>query len=1130
MTNQSNKKKSGKKQSHLYVKIPLKILKWTFLSIIVIGLLGGAAVLGLFFASVNTVPAVDFTSGTHLLDKHSEIVDQNGNLIEKIQTEQFRTIVSLENISQSAQDAFVAIEDKRFVEHNGIDVKRIVGALIADIKAGTVVQGASTITQQTVKNLYLQEYVIKDYGTLTNLFKDVDRKIKEATLAMELEKFYSKEQILEAYLNTIYLGQGAYGIEEAAQVYFSKPASDLTIAESAFIAGITKGTTKYSGYKTVKPQDYDPTTMKAVGEVEILGTSYVAIINQNTLDRQKIVLSEMKNQGVITEAEYNLALQEDIAESMQPGNRKSSEVNTSYFNDYLIGQVIDDLIDEYGYSRQYAQNLIYTGGLRIYSTMDVVMQRQMEDIFASFDEIMYDYREDKDRNDIPFIANKVNDNGDILNIQYESSAERAAREKQKLPEPKGSVIYYFVDSDYIYNEDTRQVEQRYTNQNYLSEDRELIIPESEYTFSESGNLIITSKRINYRNLDIANYYTFNYPLIDEINHQLLTGILSYADLDMDRINESLKDYRVGSESEEIAYPQFTTHTRGYIRKLEDEDYISDSENKSVSILKAFLADNPEFYRIAENGDLLISPRFLYINTTGAVQPQASSVVMDYHTGYVSALMGGRDLEGAKIYNRAIDASRQPGSSIKPLSVYTPALDNGYTASSVVDDLPHYIDDVNSGPLPGTTDQFAKIMWPTNWYGSSNTNKQDDYYGYVTLREAVKWSMNVPAVTFLEQLGIEKSMDYLKKFHVIETKAPNEDSFVQKFENPSQNDEGLAPLALGGLTEGITNLRLTAAYGAIANQGTYTEPIVYTKVLDANGEVILSKQPQRNTVVTPQVSYIMTDILNDVVNTGTGTRARITDDNKGIPVAGKTGTTQNNADTWFVGFTPYYVSAAWIGNDDLALKLDYSSSLGKYLWKPVMTAAHENLDDRDFPVPTGIKEVYVDGVSGKLPTSLSELDPRGSQIYLEKFIEGTEPTTFDDVHIEVVIDPYAYSDILVEAALDAEGNPRVDENGETVLQYRTPYEEATPLCPAALTQTMVFLDRDYNPANHGGYIPKDFIYQRPSEKCHLHNPLTMTGYSYDEFGNVIFDTTPPGETPTTEESSPDTEGTDDTNED
>lgn len=1125
MTNQSKKKKDGKHPSHLYVKIPLKILKWTFLTIIVVGLLGGAAVLGLFFASVNTVPAVDFSSGTHLLDKHSEIVDQDGHLIEKIQTEQFRTIVTLENISQPAQDAFVAIEDKRFVEHNGIDLKRIVGALIADIKAGAVVQGASTITQQTVKNLYLQEYVVKDYGTLKNLFKDIDRKIKEAYLAIELEKYYSKDQILEAYMNTIYLGQGAYGIEEAAQTYFSKPASELTVAESAFIAGITKGTVKYSGYKTVAPKNYDPSTMTAVGEVEILGTSYVAILNQNALDRQKIVLNEMRKQSIIDESQYQLALKEDIGQAMQPGSRKSNEVNTSYFNDYLIGQVIDDLIEEYGYSRQYAQNLINTGGLRIYSTMDLDLQRKMEDIYSNFDQVLYDYRENTDRNDIPFIANRVNESGDILNTQYESSSERARREKEGRPAPVGSVLYYYVESEYVYNEETRQIVQRYNNENYLSADRELIIPEDEYRFDEAGNLVISSKRINYRNLDVTNYYTFNYPLLEEINHQLLTGILSYADLDLERINDSYQDYKKGSESEKIAYPQFTTHSRGYIRKLEDDDYLSNREDQSISIKKTFLADNSGFYQIRESGELLISPSYLYINTTGAVQPQASSVVMDYHTGFVTALMGGRDLEGAKIYNRAIGASRQPGSAIKPLSVYTPALDNGYTASSVVEDIPHYIDDLSSGPLPGTSDQYSKIMWPSNWYGQSNTNKGDDYNGFVTLREAVKWSMNVPAVTFLEQLGIDTSMEYLKRFHVIETKAPSEDSFVQKFENPSQNDEGLAPLALGGLTDGITNLCLTAAFGAIANEGTYTEPIVYTKVLDANGEVILSKQPQRNTVVTPQVSYIMTDILNDVVNTGTGTRARITDDNKGIPVAGKTGTTQNNADTWFVGFTPYYVSASWIGNDDLGLTLDYSSSLAKYLWKPIMTAAHENLEPKDFPVPEGIKEVYVDGVSGKLPTTLSARDPRGSQVYLEKFVDGTEPTTFDDIHIEVTIDPYAYSDVLVEAALDATGIPIPD-----VLQYRTPYEEATPLCPSAITESRVFLNRDYNPADHLGFIPKDYIYQKPSEKCHLHNPLTMTGYSYDIFGNVIYDTTSPegSETESPDEQEIPTEGIDNTN--
>lgn len=361
------------------------------------------------------------------------------------------------------------------------------------------------------------------------------------------------------------------------------------------------------------------------------------------------------------------------------------------------------------------------------------------------------------------------------------------------------------------------------------------------------------------------------------------------------------------------------------------------------------------------------PKLFPVNSRIKDAVQSAMVIIDWHTGEVKGLVGGRDETNVLMgFNRATQAYRQPGSSIKPLTVYGPALESGLTAATVVDDVP-------------TT--FGN--WTPHNYESSS------YKGLVTLRDALKNSRNIPAVKVVDMIGINTSANYGKKFGLDITK----------------NDMYLPALALGGLYKGVTTMQEAAAYGAIANGGIYTTPITFEKVTDADGNVIIDNKPLRHVVLSEQNAYILENMMQDVVNYGTGTNARLSN----MPVAGKTGTTDNYNNAWFTGFTPYYVGSVWMGYDNNSITLK-DDRLGKVvggsfparLWKTVMENIHKDLKYKDFVRPSGIVSVTVCKDSGELPTDLCHLDPRGDQTYTEIFAQGTQPTSYCTVHVSAKI--------------------------------------------------------------------------------------------------------------------------------
>lgn len=352
----------------------------------------------------------------------------------------------------------------------------------------------------------------------------------------------------------------------------------------------------------------------------------------------------------------------------------------------------------------------------------------------------------------------------------------------------------------------------------------------------------------------------------------------------------------------------------------------------------------------------------------ALQPQISFVLMEQSTGKVMALVGGRGAKTAnRTMNRATDSMRQPGSTFKILSAYLPALDSaGMSLATAIDDAAYY--------YPGT----KRLV--QNW-------SKNGYKGLTTIRNAIKDSMNVVAVKTLEEVTPSTGFSYLQKLGFT-TLVDHE-----KINGKMYSDISL-PTALGGLTKGVKNIELTAAFAAIANNGVYTEPVYYTKIIDHDGNVLIDHTPKTSQVMKSSTAWLLTNAMKDVVTSGTGTLTKFT--SVDMPIAGKTGTTSGNVDLWFVGYTPYYTAGIWSGYDNNISQTN--TTYHKILWRTIMEKIHENLEKKEFIKPDNIVKAKICTKSGKLAKpGICENAAGGSTVRTEYFAVSA-PTEYCDCHI------------------------------------------------------------------------------------------------------------------------------------
>lgn len=404
--------------------------------------------------------------------------------------------------------------------------------------------------------------------------------------------------------------------------------------------------------------------------------------------------------------------------------------------------------------------------------------------------------------------------------------------------------------------------------------------------------------------------------------------------------------------------------RDYFRNAGDSDYRTIYPTK-----KAMRKDIRKFKKntLADGDEVLTE------NIRSTLQPQVSFSLIDQSTGQVKVLVGGRgEKKDDLALNRATAFTRQPGSTFKILSTYAPALDTGgMTLATVFDDAPY------------TYENGDRV---TNY-------NPDEYRGLITIRDAIIDSNNIVAVKALTQLTPQVGYDFLLKLGF--TTLVNN----RQTSNGSTESDVNQALSLGGITDGVTNVELTAAYAAIANHGYYNEPILYTTVEDSHGNVLLENESSPKQVMKATTSWLLTDAMKDVVSEGTGVAAQLNSD---MAVAGKTGTTSNDYDFWFCGYTPYYTASIWTGYD-YNTSFDNDNKYHEQIWAKIMDQIIETQQQevRDFDACEDIRTATICAKSGKLPVSgVCSNDPEKNMERVEYFEAGTEPTESCENHIVV----------------------------------------------------------------------------------------------------------------------------------
>ncbi|MCQ4638510.1 transglycosylase domain-containing protein [Anaerovorax odorimutans] len=803
----------------------------------------GIVIVGVALLGVIYVGILIFTADTHNINanniyscvsQRSTIYDDEGREIENVFTNGGnRTNISYDELPKDLVNAVVAIEDKTFWKHHGFNFIRIMGAIKESLLGSKQISGTSTLTQQLARNIYLADRKSQ---------RSLNRKILEAYYTVLIEKNLTKEQILEAYLNTVYLGFNCYGVETASQAYFGKSVKDLKLLECISLASLPQAPDSYALVKVY------PAGQAEVTKKKVLAKSENAIYVYNgdkSKDRRELTAKNMLDQGYINQSNLEEVKQDQLKNAMKISSSEGVAF-TSYFTDYVVDEIIKDIMEEYGWNEVEARKMIYTGGLKIYTTMNKTAQKIVKKEFD--DNINY-----------PTVANlKKDTNGNLIDNK------------------------------------TKKI-QLYKYDNYFNKKKQYIIKKSEYRKNGDGSLTLYSgKRLAFYS----------------------TVINGKKDISL----EFKTMYRQWNGKFYIIKGGTLSIPQGYKYKDANGNCILSAE---------FLKKYPKFF-VPQNGDLIVSADN-YTLQQEVVQPQSAMVIMDYNTGGIKAMIGGRDINGRLLQNRAI-SPRQPGSSIKPIAIYSSALqesynkvENGMSMSLSNSDGSNWGKYITAGSVINDAPMVVNgQIWPKNWYSG--------YRGHMTLRTAVEQSVNVCAVKVYQQIGPEFIISQLKKMGI-----------TTLVESGKSNDINPAALALGGMTKGISPMEMAAAYGIFPNQGVYTAPIAYTKITNSNGEVLFDKTPNTEKVIDAGVAYIMTSILRSVVTNGLGRTASF----EGQPVAGKTGTTTNNYDAWFVGFTPQYTAALWIGND-INIELSEGSAASARLWRNIMNQVCASIPYGKYP--------------------------------------------------------------------------------------------------------------------------------------------------------------------------------------
>ena len=714
----------------------------------------------------------------------TQVYARNGELIADFFVER-RYLVALEDIPLHMRQATLAVEDARFYAHGGVDPIGVLRALWVNVRAGAVREGASTITQQVARMMFLSQE------------RTLARKLREAMLAYQFERHLSKDDILELYLNLVYYGYDAYGVEAAARVYFGKSATQLTRGEAALLAGLPKA-----------PNTYSPLSDLT-----------------RSLRRRRHVLQRMIAVGYLTPQEAGRTQLERVRVVEPRKHINKAPYFVEYIRQYLGAR--------YGPSR------LYRGGLQVYTTLDLRLQgaarQALQDGVLAVDK-RHGYQGALQR--IRLTGDESVDAKTITTVTGTSDDNTAVRQGDVLP---GVVLN--VDESAV------AVAMRGVRRGVLS--------------PQGYNWV--------REVDMQQDFTARH-------------MLPAADI-----------FQPGDVIQ-VRVVQVDPTGRAHQLQLEQEPVV-----------------------------------------------QGSLFAMEAGSGHVVAMVGGADFAISQ-FNRALQATRQPGSAFKPI-IYGAALEAGMTPASTVIDAPIIVEN--------STDNGH---WKPENYSQT-------FYGPITLRTALVHSRNLATIRLLKTIGLPAGLDFARQLGITSPLTPH------------------LSLALGASE--VTLAELTAAYGVFANEGFYVPPVFIGKVIDARGNVLEEHFPQARRAIQPEVAYVMTNLLQGVIQEGTGRQVRLL----GRPAAGKTGTTDEFRDAWFIGYTPELITGVWVGMDDHT-PLGHQENGGRVaspIWLAFMQEATRGRPITDFPRPPGVRFVPIDTTTG----SLAAASP--GEIRWQAFVDGTQPT-------------------------------------------------------------------------------------------------------------------------------------------
>jgi len=843
-------------------------------AVVVLSFISGAAAVGFYLGFLKDLP--DLHSVEDFRPALSSVVlDSEGTPVGEFYTER-RRLTPLEKIPEHSRLAFVAAEDSKFFEHGGIDYAAIIRAALVDLRAREIKEGASTIAMQLVKQMLLGPE------------KKFRRKFREMILARKIEATFSKNEILYLYLNQIYFGHGAWGIGQAARSYFGKDVSELSISESALLAGLPQRPSEYSPFRDAESAER----------------------------RRRYVLTRMRAEGFISQAEYDEAV--ETPPVLEGDFHREDYEAAGYFTE----EVRRYLFEVLGGKR------VLEGGLTIETTLELELQKvAVESVSAGMQ--AHDRRQGYRGPVRRVTADDVETEIELLAEANELIPEEEDLASESPLEPPLESPESLLESPELPLESP--------------ESPESLLEPPELPFEKVLLGVVTSVDTQGQTAQV-----FFAPEVE--------GRVYLADVDWARTPNPKRRPSPVKKIGKIFAPgdvaQFVRLEPSESKAPEDED---------EGLVDAELEEGEEAPHPVPRLSLYQEPAV-----------QGSLLSLEVGTGNVLALVGGADYKTSE-FNRVTQARRQPGSAFKPF-IYGAALSRDYTPVSTIYDRPIVIKDRESG-----------FVWRPRNYGRH-------FHGPMPMRKALAKSVNNATVHLFRDVGVDYVIDYARRLGI---------------QSPLNRD---LTLALG--SSGVTLLELTSAYSAFPNRGRRLIPRFISRVTDRDGNVLLTDAPLGNTpppvlrplvdddqadippypdgeimptdrVISEQEAYLMCDLLKAVVQEGTGRGVK----RLGAYLAGKTGTTNDQADAWFMGFSPEITTGVWVGYDQVQL-LGWGETGAKAalpIWRQFMKAALATRPVHDFAQADGIEIVTIDRETGLLADATTE------NAYFQPFLKGTAPT-------------------------------------------------------------------------------------------------------------------------------------------